>query len=275
GFGARGVEMIHGWPFCRLRDQLLPLVDLAALLAAPPGDGAPGRITGRADGDATALDVVVLRANDRLFGLVVSGVNDTQDIVVKPLGAHLAEIPIFAGVMIAGDGTVVLILDVAGIAQCTRIVSVVTREARPKETGRPTARADDRVPLLLCGVGSDGRMAIPLGLVFRLEQFAAGSLEAVGDRLAVRHRDHVLPLLELAELLPPHRRASARRAPAPEGTVNVVIYSDGRRRVGLMVERIIDIVDEVLAIETVGARKGVIGSALIQGRVTEVVDVVR
>jgi two-component system chemotaxis sensor kinase CheA len=171
---------------------------------------------------------------------------------------------------------VVLILDIAGISQCTRIVSAVTREVTVVDKKiRPPIPSGDRAPLLLCAVGVDGRMAIPLALVFRLEQFSASSLEGIGDRMAVRHRDHVLPLLNLDELLPPHRRSADRRRP-PQGdeTVNVVIYSDGQRRVGLVVDRIIDIIDDAITTELVGARKGVIGSALIQGRVTELVDVV-
>jgi two-component system chemotaxis sensor kinase CheA len=104
--GPHAVEYVRDAPVHRLRGQLLPLTFLQSVL----GGTAPGR-------NAGDLTMIVLRADNRTFGLVVDDVADSQEIVVKPLGRELSRVPIFAGATIMGDGKVALILDVFGIAE--------------------------------------------------------------------------------------------------------------------------------------------------------------
>jgi two-component system chemotaxis sensor kinase CheA len=107
-----GIERIHGAPVYRLRGQLLPLVCLDHLLR-----------TTKSRNPETALHSVVLQVEDRRFGLLVEEINDTEEIVVKPLGKPFKNIPLFAGATIMGDGRVALILDVHGIAQQAGVIS--------------------------------------------------------------------------------------------------------------------------------------------------------
>ena len=64
-----------------------------------------------------AINIVVLHADDRQFGLVVEGISDTEEIVVKPLGEQLKGLVAFSGATIMGDGKLALILDVMGLVQ--------------------------------------------------------------------------------------------------------------------------------------------------------------
>ena len=137
--GPAAIERINGTPVYRLRGNLLPLVYLDRELAL--GDGAA---TAAAAGGPT--NIVVLRNGDRVFGLVVDSINDTEEIVVKPLAKQLKCVSVYAGATIMGDGKVALILDVAGLAQRAGITAG-GGEARPAKAD--AAAVDDRTQLLL------------------------------------------------------------------------------------------------------------------------------
>ena len=108
------VEWIQGAPVYRLRGQLLPLVSLREQLGLA-GSG----LTGQEE----SLNIVVLKADDRQFGLIVDRINDSEEIVVKPLGKQLKQVPIYAGTTIMGDGRVALILDVLGLAHSAKVIT--------------------------------------------------------------------------------------------------------------------------------------------------------
>ena len=138
--------------------------------------------------DQDVVNIVVLKADDRQFGLVVDAVNDTEEIVVKPLGKQFKSINVFAGATIMGDGRVALILDVQGVAQRAGVVSRVARAAigNADDGAHAHTAANDARTLLLFRVGEQDRMAIPLDLVARLEEFPASHIEHSGD-LPITH----------------------------------------------------------------------------------------
>ena len=134
------------------------------------------------------VNIVVLQADGRRFGLVVEGINDTEEIVVKPLGKQLKGVALFAGATIMGDGRVSLILDVAGIAQRAGLVSAVTKRLALDETKAQQKQKVEQSAFLLLRNGADGRVAVPLSLVARLE---GDSL--LGDRVFRRSRGGPVP----------------------------------------------------------------------------------
>jgi two-component system chemotaxis sensor kinase CheA len=273
----KGIERIHGAPVYRLRGSLLPLVDLDRLLH-------PERLAGP-ETDQRSIHIVVLQADDRQFGLVVDGIHDTEEIVVKPLQKQLKGIAAFAGATIMGDGKVALILDVLGLAQMANVVSGVRERAlgeKPTSAPEPTG---DRQTVLLFATHEGSRMAIPLSLVARLEEFPRSALERVGPFDVVQYRDEILPLLPVSRLLRQRARASqGRRAgtgrrvtrrsgPVRENDpVQVVVYAGQGQRMGLVVDRILDIAEETLVSRSPAQRAGILFNAVVQGRVTEFLD---
>ena len=128
----KGIELVHGAPVYRLRGRLLPLVYLSReLKLVADGQTAAG------DG---AVNIVVLQADERQFGLVVDQINDTEEIVVKPLRKQLKTVKTFAGSSIMGDGKVALILDVLGLAQRASVVTETRDRARDRERPRKRRR---------------------------------------------------------------------------------------------------------------------------------------
>ncbi|TCO83304.1 two-component system chemotaxis sensor kinase CheA, partial [Plasticicumulans lactativorans] len=259
------IEDIHGAPVYRLRGKLLPLVYLARELGLEPAAARGGNI-------------VVLAADKRRFGLVVDAINDTQEIVVKPLSTLLKGLTVFAGATVMGDGRVVLILDILGLAQRARIVAE-TRDAHALAVAVSAGdAAGEHCNLLLVRSPGDGRLAIPLSQVARLEEFPRASLEYAGHQQVVQYRRQILPLIQLDEVLP-ERRTPDRLAAVPAlpeaPVVQVVVYTVNGRSLGLVVEQIIDIVEASLSLSGEGSREGVLGTTVLQGRVTELFDVQR
>jgi two-component system chemotaxis sensor kinase CheA len=210
---------------------------------------------------------VVLQAEDRQFGLVVEGVTDTEEIVVKPLGRQLKGIPTFAGATIMGDGRLALILDVLGLAQRAKVVTE-GRERGAVTTGENAdSSAVDTQALVVLRVGSDGRVALPLARVARLEEFPRHLVERGSGQDVVQYRGEIMPLVDVAQALgvPPGDTGSE--------LMQVVVHTSGGRSVGLVVEEILDIVEEHVSTAAVASRRGLLGSAVVQGRVTDLLDI--
>jgi two-component system chemotaxis sensor kinase CheA len=263
GQARRGVEKVHEAPVYRLRGSLLPLVHLDRALQVEPL--AP----------AGVVHIVVLQADDRQFGLVVDAIHDSEEIVVKPLHERLKSLNVFSGATIMGDGRVALILDVTALAQRANVLAAVREGAPVRESRSALERKLDRQTVLLFAADG-GQMAIPLSCVERLEEFPRPALERVGAQRVVQYRNDVLPLLNVSRALrggqrPRKRRASARRA--GRGTVQVVVCRNGTQRAGLIVGKILDVVEATLESRSEARRPGVSFTAVVQGRVTEFLDV--
>jgi two-component system, chemotaxis family, sensor kinase CheA len=266
GGTGKGIEMVHGTPVYRLRGRLLPLVYLNRELQIVPESGK------EAAGD-TATNIVVVQADGREFGLVVDEITDTEEIVVKPLGKQLKGISAYSGATIMGDGRVALILDILGLAQRAQVIGEA-RESALKEKDKASRKeeaATDHQTLLLVQCGDQGRMAIPLSLVARLEEFPITSIELAGAQEVMQYRGQIMPLIRLSRIVAGAGKDAA--AASADARMQVVVYSEAGRSVGLIVDRIVDIVDEKLVVQSPARRRGVLGSSVIQKRVTDLLDV--
>jgi len=266
----KSIQLIHGTPVYRLRERLLPLVYLGRELNVD--EDAFAQTAAGTNEALQRANIVVLRAAGRQFGLVVDEINDTQEIVVKPLTRQLKSISLYAGATIMGDGKVALILDVLGLAQRARVVGEV-RVQRGMAKEDILLEANERKQpnsVLLLQCGEKGRMAIELALVAGLQEFSRDTVEYAASREVVQYRGQIMPLLRVSDLLQcqPGKEEGHRTDP-----LHVVVCADQRRSVGLVVDRILDIVEESFVIDRETSRNGVLGSAVIQKRVTEILDV--
>jgi two-component system chemotaxis sensor kinase CheA len=254
----KGIEVIHGTPVYRLRGNLLPLVYLNRELGMPEPE---------TDSDDAIVNIVVLQADERDFGLVVDSINDTEEIVVKPLGSELKNLSTYAGATIMGDGAVALILDVIGVAQRAGVLSEIREHgAALKDDGAD--EEGERKTLLLFAVGEGSRLGMPLEMVARLEEFEPERVEQAGTQQVVQYRDELLPLIQVSHVLGGY----APRPREADEKLQVVVYTKNGRSVGLLVDDIVDIVHETITVKRESDRPGLLGSAVIQGRVTDLVD---
>jgi len=251
------IETIAGAPVYRLRGELLPIVHLREVLG--------GELTADpADHDPDILSIVVVHADGRPFGLVVDAIMDTAEIVVKPLGHTLKSLSVFAGATIMGDGRVALILDIPGIAGRSGVF-VPTAESRVGRGGDDLVDDALRSTLLLASVG-DRQVALLLDLVARLEEIPVERLERAGDRLVVQYRGEIMPLVAVADALGGRLDLEGR------AHVPVIVHTDPAGSVGFIVDEIHDIVTQTLELERISADPGLLGSAVVQGQVVDIVD---
>jgi two-component system chemotaxis sensor kinase CheA len=290
--GQQGIEMIHGSPVYRLRGRLLPLIYLSreleggakAGLRSDEASTASRLVSGKngaplpADSGSEGLQVVnivVLEADGRQFGLVVDEINDTEEIVVKPLSRHLKSISVYAGATIMGDGKVALILDVLGLAQCSSILAE-GREHLPTEAAEAATGGRVKQKLVLFTGRGDSRMAVPLELLARLENIPGAEVERSGNQWVTQYRGQILPLIRVT-----HALEERRHLPPGEGLMmlpttemlQVLVLENEQQSFGLVVNQILDIVESALEPQSPSTRAGVLHCSVISDKVTELLDV--
>ena len=264
------VEHVQGVPLYRLRGRILPLVYLDEQLGLCPERTSEERI------ERDGITIVVLQINDQPFGLVVDEIFDTEEIVVKPLGRELRGLRTYAGATIMGDGRVGLILDASGLAEHAGVVAAHDRVSTP-DAQSAGAKGMNKEALLLFTGPDDARMAIAASTVLRLENISPLAIERVGGQSMVQYRDTILPIVSLQDVLPERRsepRTNALLMPADDLLRVVVCDVDGFS-FGIVVCNILDITTVDSSVRRAGGRAGVAATIVVDGRVTELLDLDR
>lgn len=243
------IERIKDTPVLRLRNKLLPLVHMRELLGI---------------GDDRAIEdsgfVVVTQVGTRTFGIVVDGVFHTEEIVVKPMSTKLRHISMFSGNTILGDGAVIMIIDPNGIAA---IFGAAAEEEDENEAKDARVASTETTALLVFRAGGENPKSVPLSLVTRLEEVDVAKIEQANGRDLVQYRGSLMPLVYVNNQV--KRRES--------GSQPLLVFSDGGRSMGLVVDEIVDIVEDRLSIEVSSKEPGVVGTAVVKGKATEILDV--
>jgi two-component system chemotaxis sensor kinase CheA len=246
------IERIKDAPVLRLRDKLLPLIHLRTLLKLDNGENS----------EPENGFIVVTQVGRETFGIVVDGVFHTEEIVVKPMSTRLRHIAMFSGNTILGDGSVIMIIDPNGIAKSVGTVSTQHTMADDADAQKRGA-TDEMTSLLIFRAGSAQPKAVPLSLVTRLEEIDTRKIEISNGRPLVQYRGQLMPLV----------RVGGDVQVKTEGSQPLLVFSDEGRSMGLVVDQIIDIVEDRLNIEVPSDTPGVLGSAVIKGKATEIIDV--
>jgi two-component system chemotaxis sensor kinase CheA len=244
------IEQLNSTPVLRLRNRLLPLVSLQNLLKL----GTRGEHGGE-------TFIVVAQVGTYSFGIIVDRVFDTEEIVVKPVAPILRDIAMFSGNTILGDGSVIMILDPNGIAAASGDITVEESGIREQAVAR-ASDGGERTSLLLFRAGDEGPKAVPLPLGARLEEIELATIEQSNGKPVVQYRGKLMPLVTID---PSCQIGDKGRQP-------VLVFADREHTMGLVVDEILDIVEEELAVELVAERPGFMGSAVIAGKATDVID---
>jgi two-component system chemotaxis sensor kinase CheA len=246
------IERIKDTAVLRLRNKLLPLMHLKKLLKIDAGSSS----------DPENGFIVVTQVGSQTFGIVVDGVFHTEEIVVKPMSTKLRHIEMFSGNTILGDGAVIMIIDPNGIAKALGTSVAASHEIADENAAMRANAAEQLTSLLVFRAGSTQPKAVPLGLVTRLEEIATDKIELSNGRYMVQYREQLMPLVQMNGV-----------QVGTSGAQPILVFADDGRSMGLVVDEIIDIVEERLHIEVAGSSEGILGSAVIKGQATEVIDV--
>jgi len=245
------IERINDTPVLRLRDNLLPVIRFSRILGQ------------EAVGSGDEGFVVVTETGSQRFGILVDGVFHTEEIVVKPMSSKLRDIQLFSGNTILGDGAVVLIIDPNELARSVGSEGREGDRQKALSTEALGRAGEETTTLLVFRGGGDSLKAVPLSLVTRLEEIDASKIEWIGGHPVIQYRGKLMPLVA----------SDAALAIKHEGSQSLLVFSDGELHMGLAVSEIVDIVEDRFDIELVADRSDLVGTAVIKGRATEVVNV--
>jgi two-component system chemotaxis sensor kinase CheA len=246
------IERIKDTAVLRLRNKLLPLMHLKKLLKIDDGTSS----------DPENGFIVVTQVGSQTFGIVVDGVFHTEEIVVKPMSTKLRHIDMFSGNTILGDGAVIMIIDPNGIAKALGAAGSTAQGMADEHAASHANSGEQLTSLLVFRAGNAQPKAVPLGLVTRLEEISTDKIELSNGRYMVQYREQLMPLVQM-------HGVNVQTA----GSQPILVFADDGRSMGLVVDEIIDIVEERLHIEVAGSGEGILGSAVIKGQATEVIDV--
>ena len=250
------VELINDTAVVRLRDKLLPLLDLPPLLGLRDEETCLQRLKN------SCTTAVVVQVGANLFGVVVDKVFRTEEIVVKPMSSVLRHVSMFSGNTILGDGSVIMIVDPNALAAAVGSVDTQSEAAHVAAT-EATEVDESRTALLLFRAGSESLKAVPLSLITRLEEIPRKDIETCNGQDVVQYRGTLMPLIAI----------KANVAPSEDGLQPVLVFTDEEQPAGIVIDEIVDIVEEPLAIDLEADSPGIVGAAIIREQTVEILDV--
>jgi two-component system chemotaxis sensor kinase CheA len=219
---------------------------------------------------SSALNIVVVSTNSMKYGLIVDRLQDSEEIVIKPLGRHLQQCKGYAGATIMGDGRIALILDVTNLARMARLTSIDGTD-RANEVALAAAeliRAQkDKQALLIFHSSEQEQFAVPLNQVERIEKIKRSEIEAMGGKRVMQYRGGSLALISVDDLATVHPLAD-------QDDLLVIVFNICSKAVGLLAIGPIDAIELTTEIDGVTLRQpGIMGSMIIEGHTTMLVDV--
>ncbi len=247
----RKITTVDGCPILRLRDQFLPVLSMREILG----------LDEEGEGEHHTGYVLVLEAGEHPYGVLVDGVLDSEEIVVEPIASVLKDLTVFAGATILGDGQVAMVLDLKGLDR--RLEARHGRQATARTATEQAAGEEAKTSLLRFTAGSETLRAVPLALISRIECIEQGRAEQCSGRTVIRFDQELVPLVDI-DGNTFGLEADGRLA---------LIFSDAGRRFGLLIDRIVDVVETEIRISLKGGPETVLGAAVIGDRGTELIDV--
>ncbi|MGL5833525.1 MAG: chemotaxis protein CheW, partial [Waterburya sp.] len=265
----RRIETFYNVPIYRLRGKILPLIYLNQVLQLKDTEV-----------DPEILNIVVIDADEYDYGLVVDHVDDTQEIVVKPLGKQLKALTVYAGATILGDGSISLILDAVGLARKAELqesVVGVNGDALANPLGhsplqKSSIEEQEKQFILIAEGPQNTRMGIVLDRAIRLEEIPIKTIEKLGEQYVVQYRDRILSLIDLHLIFAGEKRELNKLKNNEELLAVIVVTLDENQSIGLVIEKFLDVVEETLIVKAAASRPGVKCYATLQGQVTEILD---
>ena len=268
---SKSIDIIHGSSIFNFRNETIPLLNLDKELG----------IVAKENKKEEGLNIIVVQVEGQLLALLVSMVFDSQEIVVKPLAPQLEGLTVFAGATILGDGKIALILDVLGLAYQAKAISKI--KAKIKKAIEGDSNVNKKLSqILVCKTIENGRMAIELEKIVRIETIDKKAFEIVGGKEVVQYRGSVLLVFRALNMLP--ERRAIKRIPdgLPENEfldfldldqVHVVIYSIRGHEIGLVAGQVLDSIESDLSNLGPSTRPGVKGTIIENNKVIEILNI--
>ncbi|MBU3917328.1 chemotaxis protein CheW, partial [bacterium] len=257
------INTIHDAKVLRLREKLLPLIDLKTVLNVSTDESDIKETT-----DEVPIRVLVARYGASTIGIVVDSLDNFEEIVVKPLPRYMKNLKSYSGASIMGNGKVSLILDIAGLVSKAHLTITEIKDEKTPLGKKETSEREEKQTLLLFDNKTDERFALPLELITRIERVSASSIEQVKDKSFMQYQGKELRLVFLEDYLPiqsPERK--------DDETLAVIVPKQMKHHLGLVVGKVYGTLNEVVHLDTKNiVAPGLFGSAILDGKITLLPD---
>jgi two-component system chemotaxis sensor kinase CheA len=219
---------------------------------------------------SSALNIVVVSTGSMKYGLIVDRLQDSEEIVIKPLGRHLQQCKGYAGATIMGDGRIALILDVSNLARMAHLTSIDGSD-RASEVAKAAEAAikaiQDKQSLLIFKSSEAEQFAVPLNQVERIEKIKRSDIEELGGKRVMKYRGGSLSLIRVDDL-------AMVQPIADHDNLLVIVFNLAKRSVGLLAVGPIDALEVNADIDdTTLSQPGIMGSIIIDNQTTMLVNV--
>lgn len=219
---------------------------------------------------SSALNIVVVSNGTLKYGLIVDKLQDSEEIVIKPLGKHLQACKGYAGATIMGDGRIALILDVTNIALMADLTSVgdTSRANEVALAAEELVRAQkDKQALLTFRSSETEQFAVPLNQVERIEKIKRSDIEELGGKRVMQYRGGSLSLLTVDDV-------AMVQPIADHDDLLVIVFNIANQIVGLLAIGPIDALQISVSIDDSTLKQpGIMGSTIIDGQTTMLIDI--
>jgi len=233
-------------------------------------DDKPRSVLDRRSSASSALNIVVVSNGSMKYGLIVDRLQDSEEIVIKPLGRHLQQCKGYAGATIMGDGRIALILDVSNLARMANLTSIdgSDRAAEVAKAAEDAINAKkDKQSLLIFHSAPSENFAVPLNQVERIEKIKRSDIEDLGGKRVMKYRGGSLSLICVDDV--------AMVEPlADDDNLLVIVFNIAKRAVGLLAIGPIDALEVTADIDDITlSQPGIMGSIIINENTTMLVNV--
>jgi two-component system, chemotaxis family, sensor kinase CheA len=255
------IRHAQGSDFLHVDGHLYPLMNLRETLLGHSLQNGAYLLDPNNSSATEETRIVLVKVNQKVFGIVVDAILDMEEIVVKGLSRNLRSIGIFAGATFLGDGKVGLILHPKGLANMNHIMipsDVAPDSIQPAELKSTNEKLTDTVLFNLRGPGHYG---VDLEEIYRLEHLHGSEIQYSGNQPVIVYRGSPIPIIDLSVELDLDRPLLNL---SEQSTLPILITRlNGESFVGLFVDKIVEI-QPAPPYDTITQNgAGILGSALV------------
>ena len=213
-----------------------------------------------------AVRVLIISVGVTKVGVVVDSIVGSEEIVVKPMPEYLKHLTSFSGATILGDGTVAMIIDTLGFVQNNHL-NLTEQRVLTRGLESTKKSVEEAQSLLIFDNGTEERFAITIPLIQRVDEIELSRIQRVSGKDYLEYRGAQMRILHLDDHLDVSKPESrGERA-------NIIIPKETRSPVGIMIHQVIDTKTMLINVSEGAIHgKGILGSTLIDGKITLLID---
>ncbi len=255
------LEYISGRLVLRLREKLLPIVNLSEVLTSDRMDISNCK---------KIIRILVVKIGFKEFGLMVDEIYDGEEIIVKSLPKYIKDSECYSGVTILGDGKVAMILDINSIAQKAKLklTNEIANKNNDEKYEKLTQKSkENKIILFKCS--KHETLAMEVSIVEKVEEIQYSNIELIGNEEYVKIKKKIFKVIRPSNYIPISKGENLNER-------HYIIILKGNKSVGILINKICDTtqidINTNLNVDSIKL-KGIAGSSVIDNKIVLLVDI--